>query len=163
MSARVNRLKDADDVSSIGMQGAYKWLILGGGDGLYEDGGSGLLAIEMMRLASLMQGPSHMRSGGFARFPPFAMAPSAWATLDGAIAGIHMECARSRVDEGFPYRRRRDLFKHLCKEHWSKSNRLVSLLRKKLAHDILAWPEQGQDAVLHTAFDVSGKAHVADP
>jgi len=134
MSARVNRLKDADNVTSIGMQGAYKWLILGGGDGLYEDGGSGLLAIESMRLASLMQGPSHMRSGGFARFPSFAMAPSAWATFDGAIAGIHMECARSRVDEGFPYRRRRDLFKHLGKEHWSNSNRLVSLLRKMLAN-----------------------------
>ncbi|MFY3386583.1 hypothetical protein [Paracidovorax sp. MALMAid1276] len=134
MSARVNRLKDADDVTSIGMQGAYNWLILGGGEGLYQEVGSGLLAIEAMRLTSLMQGPSHMRSGGLVRFPPYAMAPSAWTTLDGAIAGIHVECARSRVDEGYPYRRRRDLFKHLGKEHWSKSNRLVSLLRKMLAN-----------------------------
>ncbi len=134
MSARVNRLKDASDVASIALQGTYKWLLAGDGDGLYQDVGFGLLAIEAMRLAALMQGPTHMRSGGFARFTPYAMAPSAWATFDGAIAGIHMECARSRVDEGFPYRRRRDLFKRLGKEHWSKSNRLVSLLRKMLAN-----------------------------
>ena len=146
MSARVNRLKDASDVVSIASQGMFNWLLLGGDDGLYQDVGSGLLAIEAMRLASLMQGPSHMRSGGLVRFPPYAMAPSAWATFDGAIAGIHMECARACVDEGYPYRRRRDLFKHLGKEHWSKSNRLVSLLRKKLAngkHPADVWFDDG--------------------
>ena len=55
------------------------------------------------------------------------------ATIDGAIAGIHVECARSRVDDGYAYRRRRDLFKRLGKDQWSKSNRLVNLLRSELA------------------------------
>lgn len=133
MSARVNRLKDTAGVQNIGLENAFNCLIFGGEVGLYQDVGSGLLAIEAIRLIALMQGPTHMGTGGITRFLPYAMAPSAWTTIDGAIAGIHVECARSRVDDGYAYRRRRDLFKRLGKDQWSKSNRLVNLLRSELA------------------------------
>lgn len=131
VSSRVNQLKGSCDFRSLADE-AQAVLLREGPDGFYKLLGNGLLVAEALRMAALMAAPSGFACGMLARYAPFAMAPSAWATMDSVVAGIHVECARPRI-EGFAYSRRAALFKRLGSGFWRMSSRLVELVRSELA------------------------------
>lgn len=140
VSTRINRLKGRTDFHTLANE-AQMALAGGNPESLDRELSSGLLAIEALRMAALMAGPSGFAQGKLANYAPFAMAPSSWATIDGVVAGIHIQCARTRL-EGPAYSRRVALFKRLGKDAWRASNRLVELLRSSLArgvHPADAW------------------------
>lgn len=130
LSARVNVLKGDMDFQTLANETQSTLMSLGP-DGFAAAMPSGLLVLEGFRLAALMAAPSGIASGVLANYSPFAMAPKAWATLDTAVAGIHVECARSRI-EGAAYARRRTHFKRLGTQPWRCSNRLVEAIRTEL-------------------------------
>lgn len=120
---------------------AQRALAGGEPEDLYHELGCGLLVVEALRMAALMAAPSGFAQGKLATYAPFAMAPSSWATIDGVVAGIHVQCARSRL-EGPAYKRRVALFKRLGSDAWRASNRLVEILRSALSrgvHSADAW------------------------
>lgn len=130
VSRRVNELKGRSDFESLA-DAAWKSLLQDGFEGLTDDIGNGLSALEALRLAALMAAPSALSKGKLARFAPLAMAPGIWATPEAAIAGLHCLCARARVP-GAEYEARTTLFKRLGKETWRASNRLVEHVVSKL-------------------------------
>lgn len=131
MSARVNVLKRDVGFQELGDE-AHSRLLRFGPDSLAAEMPNGLLGLEAFRLAALMAAPSGFAQGKLASYAPFAMAPFAWATLDAVVAGVHIECARSRT-EGSSYARRLKLFKRLGSAAWRLSNRLVAIIRSELA------------------------------
>lgn len=140
VSTRVNQLKGRLDCHALAEE-AQRALAGGVPEDLYHALGCGLLVIEALRMAALMAAPSGFAQGKLANCAPFAMAPSSWATIDGVVAGIHVQCARSRL-EGPAYKRRVALFKRLGSEAWRASNRLVEILRSALSrgvHPADAW------------------------
>lgn len=148
VSRRVNALKGEVDFRTLADE-AHSTLMRLGPDGFAAHLSSGLLVLEGFRLAALMAGPSAFAQGMLARYSPFAMAPGSWATLDAVVAGIHVECARSRI-EGPAYARRKTLFKRLSRQAWRTSNRLVDVIRTELArgtHPADLWFD-GQTLVL---------------
>lgn len=130
VSTRVNKLKGTEEFGGLVLQ-AQIVLASEGEEGLYSETGSGLTVIEALRMASLMAAPSALALGKLASYAPFAMAPTAWSTIEGVIAGIHVQCART-LTEGTAYKRRHGLFKRLGATHWRASNRLVKMARDSL-------------------------------
>lgn len=126
MSTRANQLKGTATFDAA-IRAASALVQEHGPDGYLRDVGNGMLAIEAWRLAALMAGPAGYAKGAFGNFPPMAMAPRVWGSIQAQVAGIHTCCARSRV-EGVPHRRRIELFKHLGNDLWRKSSRLVEAL-----------------------------------
>ncbi|WP_137917049.1 hypothetical protein [Hydrogenophaga sp. 2FB] len=131
VSTRVNKLKGRAEFGVL-VQQAQHILARDGEGGLYNVTESGLLVIEALRLASLMAAPSAFAQGKMASYAPFAMAPTAWSTFEGVVAGIHLKCART-ITEGAGYRQRHNLFKRLGAAHWRASNRLVHMAREALS------------------------------
>ena len=131
VSSRINQLKGKSEFREL-VDAAQKVLLHDGEDGLYKPLDSGLLVVEALRLASLMAAPTGFACGVLARYTPFALAPSAWTTIDSVVAGIHVACARTRL-EGAAYSRRVRLFKRLGPSYWRASNRLVECMRSELA------------------------------
>lgn len=134
VSTRVNRLKGRVDFHELAND-AQLALLGGNPDALNCELSNGLLAVEALRMAALMAAASGFAQGKLANYAPLAMAPSAWATIDGVVAGIHVQCARSRL-EGAAYIRRVALFKRLGRDAWRASNRLVELLRSSLSRGV---------------------------
>lgn len=102
---------------------------------------NGLIVLEGLRLASLMAAPAALSHGQLGNFAPFAMAPLAWSMLDAKVAGIHVACARTRL-EGRAYALRQNHFKRLGRQTWRASNRLVEVIRAGLdrgAHSADLW------------------------
>lgn len=140
VSSRVNQLKGADNHLDLTAE-ARGILLKEGPSGIAADVGNGLMVIEVLRLSALMAAPSAFSEGKVASAVPFAMAPLTWATIDSAIAAMHVGCARSRI-EGQSYRMRAQLLKPLGKETWRMSNRLVETLRHQMGkgmHPADAW------------------------
>lgn len=149
ISRRVNSLKGTLNFEAVSQE-AQSILLRYGPDGFVESMSNGLLVLEGLRLAALMAAPSGFAEGKIVHYGPFAMAPGAWATMDTAIAGIHVECART-VSEGSAYIRRRALFKRLGKGTWRASNRLVQIARTEISqgtHPTDIWFEGGALAYL---------------
>jgi hypothetical protein len=134
VSRRVNGLKDADRFHEIASE-AHAIVAAEGLAGFSNDLGNGLMVIEAFRIAALMAAPSGFAQGKAACYAPFAMAPGALSTIQAGLAGIHVGCARTRL-EGRAYRRRVAMLKHIGKETWRDSNRLVEIVRSKLADGI---------------------------
>ena len=154
MSTRVNKLKDKAEHIDLA-DAALKCFLRDGPEALTQPLDNGLTVVEALRLASLTAAPYCFARGLGARYMPFAMAPTAWATIDAAVAGIHIGCARSRV-EGQAYAKRVHLFKHLGNECWRKSNRLVQALRSALTrgeHPADMWFDGGNTVLLRELTD----------
>jgi hypothetical protein len=140
VASRVNRFKGAEDHLDL-MAEARHILLKEGPSGIAADVGNGLKVIEALRLGALMAAPSAFAERKMGSSAPFAMAPMTWATIDTAIAAMHVGCARSRI-EGQAYRMRAQLLKPLGKETWRTSNRLVETLRQLMGkgmHPADAW------------------------
>lgn len=103
--------------------------------GYSMDIGNGLVAIEAWRIAALMAGPAGYAIGKFGLFPPMAMAPCVWASFQSMVAGLHTSCARTRL-EGAHQRKREKLFKHLGKDMWRTSSKLVDAIATCLRRGI---------------------------
>lgn len=131
---RVNYLKGSDSFLPL-VEEALEIFLKEGPSGCASNVGNGLMVIEVIRLAALMAAPSGFAEGRIGNFAPFAMSPSSWASIKGAIAGMHMGSARSSI-EGKAHRMRAQIFKSMDKETWRVSNRLVSLLRHKLEQGV---------------------------
>lgn len=131
MSTRVNVLKRDVGFHEL-CDEVHSRLLQFGPDSLAAEMPNGLLGLEAIRLAALMAAPAGFSQGKLASYAPFAMAPCAWATLDAVVAGLHIECARSRA-EGPSYVQRLTLFKRLGSAAWRLSNRLVTTARSELA------------------------------
>lgn len=123
MSTRANQLKGTVTFETA-IDAASAFVQEHGLQGYLMDIGNGLKAVEAWRLAALMAGPSGYAKQKFGNFPPMAMAPRVWSSVQARIAGIHMGCARTRT-EGIPHRKRVELFKHLGKDLWRMSGKLV--------------------------------------
>lgn len=134
VSRRVNELKDADLFYEIAIE-AQAIVTAEGPAGFANDLGNGLMVIEAFRIAALMAAPSGYSQGKAASYAPFAMAPGVLCTIQAGLAGIHVGCARTRL-EGRPYRRRVAMLKHIGNQTWRDSNRLVEIARSKLASGI---------------------------
>lgn len=132
MSTRINRLKDRTQHLELAND-ATRCLLQHGPESLLRPLESGLTVLEGLRLASLTAGPYCLRNSLIARYIPFAMAPTAYATVDGVVAGMHLECARTLL-EGRGYAKRVNFFKHLGATQWRMSNRLVQEIRSALSH-----------------------------
>jgi hypothetical protein len=131
VASRVNSYKSADNFSDLAAH-AVTILLRDGPEGLAADVGNGLMVIEALRLAALMAAPSGLARGLIESYAPFAMAPGVWSTVEASVAGVHVACARERI-EGRGYRRRRDLFRHQGSDVWRNSTRLVEIVRRGLA------------------------------
>lgn len=123
MSSRVNQCKGSISFNELDQLARGRFL-QDGPSSLGTRLPNGLLVLEAVRLAALMAAPSGLARGMLAIYCPFALAPGAWATVDAAIAGLHVACSRTRI-EGPAYKRRLALFKHLGTSGWHTSNRLV--------------------------------------
>lgn len=134
ISRRVNELKDADRFDEIASE-AHAIVVAEGLAGFSNDLGNGLMVIEAFRIAALMAAPSGFAQGKAASYAPFAMAPGVLSTIQAGLAGIHVGCARTRL-EGRAYRRRVAMLKHIGNQTWRDSNRLVEIIRSKLANGI---------------------------
>lgn len=134
VSRRVNELKDADHFVEIANE-AHSILAAKGLAGFSNDLGNGLMVVEALRIAALMAAPSGFSQGKAASYAPFAMAPGVLSTIQAGLAGIHVGCARTRL-EGRAYRRRVAMLKHIDHQTWRDSNRLVEIVRSKLAGGI---------------------------
>lgn len=134
LSARANFLKSSDDLTDVSLD-VKKLLETDGMRGLAAATEKGLAGIEALRLAALMAGPTGSANGVIHSFPPVAMAPDVIGTIEAGIAGIHVGCARTRV-EGRAYRRRVAMFKGIGTSTWRMSNRLVELIRAKLSANV---------------------------
>lgn len=142
LSARVNRLKGELSFSALADE-VQSTLQHYGPEGFAHQMSNGLLVLEGLRLASLMAAPAGFGKGQLAAYTPFAMAPNAWSTLDAVVAGIHVACARTRL-EGKAYDQRKAHFKWLGPHAWRNSNRLVDQIRSALsrgAHPADLWFE----------------------
>jgi len=130
VSTRVNTLK-----SNLGLKTLHSQVVANirslGLDGLVLNLPCGLKGLEGMRLGALMAGPHGNTSGRTNRYPPLAMAPGAWSTVETLVATIHVECAKSRI-ETRSYQTRKQFFKHLGAKAWHSSNRLVESVRCEL-------------------------------
>lgn len=131
VATRVNTYKNVDNFDDLADH-ALRILLKDGPEGFGSDVGNGLMVIEALRLAALMAAPSGLSKGLIARYAPFAMAPGVWSTVEAGVAGVHVACARERI-EGRGYRRRRELFHHNGVDVWRSSNRLVEVVRQKLS------------------------------
>ena len=152
MSTRINRLKDKAQYMELA-DDARKCLLRDGPEALCRPLGSGLTVLEVLRLASLTAGPYSVTRGFVARHIPFAMAPKSLSTVDAVVAGMHLECARTRL-EGRGYAKRVNFFKHLGDAHWRMSNQLVNELRTALSrgdHPADMWLD-GRCAMLLTVL-----------
>jgi hypothetical protein len=130
LSARVNTLKGELGFMALADEAQAKLQIYGP-EGFAHEMSCGLLVMEGLRLASLMAAPAGFGEGRLASYAPFAMAPHAWSTLDAVVAGIHIACARTRL-EGKAYAQRKAHFKRLGLLAWRDSNRLVEKIRSAL-------------------------------
>jgi hypothetical protein len=132
LSARVNRLKGTADVNELLADGAANAL-MGGQSALIQRTQSGLYALEVLRLVSMMVAPASIaRSLCMSEFPPLAMAPGVWVTPLCQIAGLHVACARSR-SETRAARLRSAWIKCISAACWRISNRLVERIRTQLS------------------------------
>lgn len=104
VSRRVNKLNDADRFLEIAKE-AHAILMAKGPAGFSSVLGNGLMVVEAFRSAALMAAPSAFAQGKTASYAPFAMAPGVLSTIEAGLAGIHVGCARTRL-EGGAYRRR---------------------------------------------------------
>ncbi len=131
MSTRVNQLKGAADFDELLVGGAAAALL--GDQGMLEQRTpSGLYALEVLRLASLMAAPASIaRSSRIREFPPLAMAPGVWVTPQCKLGGLHLACARTRW-ETRAQRLRSAWLKRLGRACWRTSNRLVERIRAQL-------------------------------
>ena len=134
VSRRVNELKSADRFLDIANE-ARAILSVEGLAGLSNNLGNGLMVVEALRIAALMAAPSAFAQGKATSYAPFAMALGVVSTVQAGLAGIHVGCARTRL-EGRAYRRRVNMIKHLGDQTWRVSNRLVEMLRSRLASGI---------------------------
>lgn len=132
MSTRVNAIKGAADFDELLVGGAASALLVGR-DALEQPTPGGLLVLEVLRLASLVAAPASIaRSAKFREFPPLAMAPGVWVTPHCKLGGLHVACARSRLET--PAQRLRSAwFKRLGAAVWRTSNKLVGRIRCQLA------------------------------
>ncbi|MEO8250179.1 MAG: hypothetical protein ABI589_12490 [Burkholderiales bacterium] len=132
MSTRVNAIKGAADFDEL-LAGGAALAFLGGRAALEQPSPGGLLILEVLRLASLVAAPASIaKSSKFREFPPVAMAPGVWVTPHCKMAGLHVACARSRL-ETTTQRLRRTWFKRLGATVWRTSNKLVERIRSQLA------------------------------
>lgn len=130
VSTRVNTLKSNLDLETLHSQVVASIYTLGL-DGLVMDLPCGLKGLEGMRMAALMAGPQGNARGNTNRYPPLAMAPGAWSTVETFMATIHVECAKSRT-ENRAHQTRKEFFKRLGSQAWRISNRLVETVRAEL-------------------------------
>jgi hypothetical protein len=103
-------------------------------DGLVLSLPCGLRGLEGLRMASLMAGPQGNARGQTNRYAPLAMAPGAWTTVETFVATLHVECAKSRL-ENKSYQIRMKMFKRLGNHAWRISNRLVESVRTELGRN----------------------------
>ena len=140
LSARVNTLKGEGCFETVADE-AQTILLREGPRGFASTMPNGLRVLEGLRLAALMAAPAALGQGQLGHYTPFAMAPLAWSTLDAVVAGIHIACARTRL-EGRAYANRKNHFKRLGNQTWRASNRLVETIRSALglgAHPADIW------------------------
>jgi hypothetical protein len=133
VSTRVNTLKRDLDLATLHSQVLANFYSLGL-DGLVLNLPCGLRGLEGMRMASLMAGPQGNARGQTNRYAPLAMAPGAWTTVEAFVATLHVECAKSRL-ENKSYQIRMKMFKRLGNHAWRMSNRLVELVRTELGRN----------------------------
>lgn len=134
MSRRANWLKGTLSFESAceeALEAAAVHVAAHGAEGYFQDLGNGMTVIEMMRVAALMAGPSSYVSGRLGKSLPFAMAPQVWSSVAARVACVHVGCARTKV-EGKHHRKRSAMFKHLGKDLWRTSGKLVEAIRSYL-------------------------------
>jgi hypothetical protein len=156
LSLRVNRLKGAAELDHI-VEEAKSALSKAGPAALVSIMRNGLTVVEALRLVALMSAPSSFLQGRAGRSAPFAMAPLVWATPEAAVAGLHVESARSRI-EGSAYARRAALFKRGERALWWASNRLVAHVREQFgrgAHPADIWYDGAALTLLQDLTEVT--------
>jgi hypothetical protein len=134
MSTRANRLKGTLSFESAceeALEAAAMQVAAHGAEGYLRDLGNGMTVIEMMRVAALMAGPSSYVSGRLGKSMPFAMAPKVWSSVAARVACVHVGCARTKA-EGAHHRKRLAMFKHLGKDLWRTSGKLLEAIRSCL-------------------------------
>lgn len=135
MSTRVNAIKGTADFDELLADGAASALLVGR-TALEQRTPGGLQVLEVLRLASLVAAPASIaRSAKFRDFPSLAMAPGVWVTPHCKLSGLHVACARSRL-ENQAQRLRSAWFKRLGTSVWRTSNKLVERVRSQLGSGI---------------------------
>ncbi|MGJ7523798.1 hypothetical protein ACSFA0_25205 [Variovorax sp. LT1P1] len=152
MASRVNKLKGTTNVEDLRTEvGALMERSGPGALGARLE--CGLLCIEARRLISLMAAPTGFAIGMLGMSAPFAMAPGAWATLDGAIGAMHVASSHSIAAQA----KRAALFKAMGKAEWRLSNRLAARIRAELAadtHPCDVWLDPVNERLLVEAMDL---------
>ena len=135
MSSRVNAIKGTASFDEL-LEGGVASALLKGRSALEQHTPSGLQVLEVLRLASLVAAPASIaRSAQFREFPPLAMAPRIWVTPYCWMAGLHVDCARSRLETP-AQQLRRTWVKRLGTSVWRSSTRLVDRIRGQLGANV---------------------------